>query len=293
MNSTDIISTQLTPSITGGEQINSRAQTLKRLTMDIPNNEFGLPVFIYRVDLLPDDFYLQSRESQDQLLNAAYIEIDYAEGYPTIEGVPVWNRLEFEPLKAYQQFEKYIELKQSHGVRQLGKLANGSPTLKQLKDYFDTYYWASRVKAYDLFLAAQLKHLREQRILSIEDSHYLQAESLLTKLKDFFDQYDTETMLEELEFPQAIKALKELTQIQRVALGLSAQGGTNGGSNQIPAHANLELTLKTLANATVNPDKDNEQGVKSTANQAIEILQGDSDAAKIIQELIIKTGAPN
>lgn len=96
-------------------------------------NKLGLPEGIYRPDLLPntDLLYIDVDNGygvhDNPEIMAAYRTLDYTEGFPALQGVPIWIQLPFEPLEAYLCFEKYLE-QGARGARQLYVLPHEAST---------------------------------------------------------------------------------------------------------------------------------------------------------------------
>ena len=71
-----------------------RSQEVALLAEGVPKNAYGLPLGIYRMDLLPED-------PTDEDLENAFTPLQYDEGFPTqIDGRPFWSQLTFEPIEA-------------------------------------------------------------------------------------------------------------------------------------------------------------------------------------------------
>ncbi len=131
----------------------TQVEALRALTEQIPLNDFGLPLGIYRTDFLPFNEYdptaingsaeiglngepatpettkpTNSHDKQIAVrriagfpassLENAFVWLQYDEGFPAFEGgIPFWARLDFEPPKAHAVFQKYLQM-------HLGRKAN-------------------------------------------------------------------------------------------------------------------------------------------------------------------------
>jgi hypothetical protein len=270
----------------------------------VPLNDYGLPKIVYRPDLIPEDLFFKDSTEKNHILDVASSEILYREGFPTFEdGRAFWSQMPFEPDNAYAAFKIYLDLGNIQGVRRLEALYAqnlgqnvGDPM--DLAEFFTFYTWGPRCKAYDLFNVAAHQKLREKRVLSTTDSHYLEAERLLTVVKGYFEKTvmveDEETgeMHEELEFlmeltPKvALDMLTKLVQIQRISLGMPAHGLAGGDQHAAPPNAEVEVVLKTIAKAGLDP----EASTSNLNSNDLEMILGDPDTAALAQQLIIRIG---
>lgn len=271
----------------------SRIKTFVGLNNGIPLNEYGLPEFIYRADLVPADLDSFDHNEQDHILHSAAIDISYREGYPTLDdGKAFWNRMEFEPPVLYDAFDIYLNMPNKYGVRGLETLA-GDPAVnlssQRLSEAFTYFYWAPRCKAFDLFRVAAYQKIREARIASSSDRHFLEAERLITNLQQYFKVVDDEGNLEwlaDLSPGVAVSCLERLVKLQRISLGLPAHGSSTPQEGDLPANAHLEVLLKSVAQRA---DADLEH-VRSRTTTDIDLLLENPEAAKLAQDLIIQMG---
>ena len=127
-------------------------QAVRDLTAILPKNDMGLPVGIYRTDLLPFHSYIPPKKQNSsgngnlitigtdvqpvsdpmpapeqngdieerrvagfpiRQLEQAFVWLQYDEGFPALQdGRPFWDRLDFEPNEAYQAFQRYLTMHQ-------------------------------------------------------------------------------------------------------------------------------------------------------------------------------------
>lgn len=133
-----------------GLQIRNRMEAMRALTLTLPMNEYGLPLAIYRSDLLPFDEWedpalalstklaedaeesVQLVENEDgvfehpaltpsvihriagfpstHVVNAS-VALNYDEGYPAFDdGQTFWSQLHYEPAEAYEAFQRYLTM---------------------------------------------------------------------------------------------------------------------------------------------------------------------------------------
>lgn len=263
-----------------------KSSVMQRAHNRLPLNQHGLPAIIYRPDFLPTND--PDIEIDDHQWDAATIEVNYAEGYPTLEyGIPLWERLDFEPVDSYVLFQKYLnQVKDGIAIRSLHVLAKNlsedpkdvSQTLVELNELFYLYYWPQRVKAFDLFECVVLGKLREHRAITIEDVHYDTATQLMKIAKEYIfgdDGKGEDSEFIDLMTPKsAMEALKYAATMQRISSGLPAAGPRLEGGGQ-----NVEVSVKQGIRTTEETD--------TPAHMRDEIL-GDVETTEMAQQLIIK-----
>ena len=209
----------------------SRADAVKVLSTNITLNEYQLPDFFYRSDLLP--FPLTNMTLDDA--DAAVVPLEYYEGYPTYGGGKVfWYQLDHEPYDSFILFQKYLDQAMEYGLRQLQLLAmNENMTMARVTALANEYMWAWRARAYDLFQVAADRKRRDLRARAVENKHYNKAGDLLTALEA---KYQGTDWIDELSAKEGIELMTTLMKIQRMSVGLAANGNA-GGSQFDPAAA--------------------------------------------------------
>ena len=259
----------------------SRAQVIANFTKKIPLNDYGLPRFLYRTDLIPNNILSKEPFEQEEILSSSALLINYHEGFPAFDdSKPIWYQLGFEGDSAFSFFHNYLIMQEETGVRQLTALEYSSNAVEgSLLDFFHMNYWKFRAKAYDLFVTAMHEKRRLQRMMKCEDDQYILAENLIKKCATFFEGMDWETM----DPGVVARFIPQLTEIQRRALGIS-MGPKGANGNEPSRAASLELIIK---NISVGADPDSEGG-QDLSSQSLDILLDDPEVAKIAQELIVK-----
>jgi hypothetical protein len=221
----------------------TNGDAIKALSKSIPTNNYGLPAFFYRSDLLPHPSQL-TQDSAD----AAVVSLDYEEGYPQYGGKLWWFQLPHEPIDAFLLFQAYLNQVEEVGLRQLQLLAQEQqvPFAKAL-GLHQEYYWAWRSRAYDLFHIAADRKRREAKARQVERSHFDMAEAAMEPLRDKLR--DPE-FLKGVEPKEAIDILRQLVNIQRISLGLAANGNAgkpieNADGAMAPASLMKQITEGT------------------------------------------------
>lgn len=275
----------------------SREEVFEQISQSIPCNEFGLPKFFYRCDLIPQDLYILDEDEQQELLQSSKIEISYQEGFPTfkLSGNPLWHLMDNEVEEDHVLFKGYLDQLQTRGYRQLQLLTKdpgvGCPNIDQIKELYTNYYWAVRVKAHDLFIAAAHRRMRDVRIMSCENYTMQRTAQILETLDENFNaMFDKDKMIA-VQPQDAIKMYKDVLSIQQKMLGIGSSGSGNGKKDpDATPNASMEVTLRQVAResgAILEQDQANNNGETESGN-IIRLLTSDPGTAGMTQELIVR-----
>lgn len=154
--------------------------------------------------------------ARGELLEAT-IPLSYLEGFPTVDGVPFWERLENESLDYYRLFKTYRDMKETKGVRSLpaaAKLANVNPNV--LQRIGAMYHWALRCKTYDAYQLQELEQYRVRKIEKLQNHHYENAEEMMRiAMRQLKNQQEL------MEPKDAIKLAQTAAELARLSLGLN------------------------------------------------------------------------
>jgi hypothetical protein len=112
----------------GGPQVASREELLLSnmiaIQEQIPKNDFGMPEFIVRADMIPHHLESMTRELQWAHIDAARVDIHYSDGFPvTNSGSLFWERLDHEGSSEFMLFQRYLEMVSTYGYRSTQLLA--------------------------------------------------------------------------------------------------------------------------------------------------------------------------
>jgi len=278
---------------------------IDRLEQTIPQNEFALPIYYYRADMLNTPYIIDiiasiqptpillddnsttttsfvpvKREPEDirNLVNhvdAALTPLYYIDGIPTQEtGRYFWECLPHEPQRCHDAFLKFLEIP---GIRKFSDVMGYNPL--DLREWYYVYYWAIRAKAFDLYKVAHHQRMRLQRMLSIEDNHFKIAAGLLAKLENYLG----DVVLDEdnITPEKAVNIMEKLVKIQRISVGLPANGESKESLNT--QQRELVPTNVVMQQITQNNIQTN-----ITSGEEIDILLEQPEAVEAAQDLIIK-----
>lgn len=284
-------------------RIKSTVDLIEQLTNDISLNEYNLPIYIYRPDMLDFQYithgiaaylgwkdpssgppgttttsFSPAKHAVDEIegiqssIDAALVVLDYTEGFPTLpSGNMFWEKLDFEPQESYAMFLAYLEM---GGVRKISGLI--SYPLEEVKLNFHLYYWGYRVKAYELYRAVHHQKVRIQRALMAEDDHYIIAGKMLQKVSVFLESLVLSE--ENLTPDKAVHILEKLVKIQRISAGLPANGESKENhAPRTPGSTSTIITQITAQQGTTQQQQDIDY----------DLLKEDPDAIDLAQKLIV------
>jgi hypothetical protein len=260
----------------------SRGAIMASLSERIPRNEYGLPTFIFRSDLLHGNHFAADD------LDAAVISLNYAEGYPTLpSGGSFWNQLPHEAQSNFELFQGYLDQGAELGIRQLDVLSVGTDkTPSQLLDLYHEYFWSARARAYDLFITAAQAKKRLARVRQMEDDHYDVAGKLLDKVQERF-KGEFDDWIEELDAKEAVEVLSELVKIQRMSTGLVGQHASSTAKDIGPGES-AENVLRKLAQGAGA-----ERSGSDNFQAKLQMLLKDPEKGDVLQAAILEVTAGN
>ena len=274
----------------------SLSDFLKQVTVSIPVNESGLPLGIYRPDML-DFQYIKEKLAQgsttttsfsphsmrgsgiDEInayLESAFVRIVYDNGYPAfVTGLPLWKQLEFEPNATYQIFMEYIALP---GIRRIDSLI--AYPEHELLEYSGLYYWPLRAKAFDVFRLAHHQKIKLQRMLDVEDTHYAQATKIMSGVMKYLSAVDWDDLDEVGITPdKAVAMMEKLVKIQRISVGLPANGESKESLQVRPDMTTEELMQRISQADRMQVEEQDDE---------LDLLTDNPESIALAQELLIQ-----
>jgi hypothetical protein len=265
----------------------TQGSTIRHLSRTIPTNEYGLPLFYIRGDLIDWTSINAYGHIDQEAVEAAAEGLNYDHGYPTQQsGSPFWVQLAHEPFADYQLFKAYLDLSEQEGIRVLDTLAEMQQVaLDRLQELALCYYWNVRARAYDLFIVAATAKKREARIRRTEDEHFTVAGGILDAI---INRINAEPeLIAKMEPDALIDMFEKMVKVQRLSLGLTGQAASTNVGMPNPG-STVEVILRQLTqNAGLSGN------AQDGMQDRLALLMGDPDAAMKVQELIIRTTTDN
>lgn len=272
---------------------------LAAIAKNIPINDYGLPAYIIRADMLdvnwivdninialnissPTPAQVEGMQDVEAHLDSASVPLDYSQGYPTLPNEQaMWKQLDYEPAEQYQMFLHYLG---QDGIREISRIDKFEPTV--VSEAAVLYYWSYRSRAYDMYRVVHHSRQKIQRALSIENKHFEMAEKLMAKLGKYFENMELtdggngdDDIDPNITPEKAVGMMEKLVKIQRISAGLPAMGESK--ENQL-LRPNLTPVdgMQQLVRDKVRVDDDTED--------ALEMLGDDPDDIVAAQELVIR-----
>ena len=226
-------------------------------------------------------------------IDAAFVSLDYTEGFPTIASKPFWMQLAFEPPSAYINFEQYLRQADIKGIRQLHLLESDHNSSADLLEEYSLYYWAERAKAFDTFNIIHRRRERERQALTVENQHLMMGNRLFDICESYLTANASE--LEETLSPKNfVEMLKMATTLQRISVGLPANGPSPASAEHpiTGEGKSIEVTLRQIAASNQVPATNNgqssAQAEKEAQQNVLRSLLSDPDSLNLAQELIVR-----
>ncbi len=285
------------------EKVESRQELFSKLGPTIPLNEYHLPKYVYRPDVLDHRSLQQAVRAErsavllsstlpqgdaqsaklptdseivisaQELLDSAVVQLEYYHGYPTFQdGTAFWEKFPCETPEAFSAFTLYLE---QVGARSVSNVAQSTGYPKDsITEWYHLNYWAFRARAWDMFQAAHADRVRIQRIMRSNDDHFLAGERLFKQLSDALKSKGAEDFAT-MEITDIVATMERVQKIQRNALGISQT------KEQPNTAVNVEVSMRKIAEQ--NGDRQQTDDADDMA-----LLLQNPDALTTAQELIVK-----
>lgn len=237
-------------------KLGKRVATLQE---DIPCRDGGIPLgYVDSVELA------KLSASDDPSL--AIVPISFLEGFPTVNGVPIWERLDSEPLDMYDLFKCYLHLPATDGRRTFAAVASRAGIdVRAVTAIASLWHWTVRAAAYDQFKEMERQYIRQYEIRKMENEHAKAADKIFQTCMDFIEKHH-----KELTPKMALDWLKLSVELKRLSLGLSKDKPDGycehgGGSGHV---ININQTITPNGSEITNKEQD-----KDRIFQILSVLQ--------------------
>lgn len=200
--------------------------------VNLPVNGHGVPLQLINPLIIAENMLgcESTDDIPDEVLLNAVIPVDYDDGMPVIEGVPIWERLEGESVEYYKLFKEYREMLYISGSRAISKLAEQAAVEgKNISVLSKVYHWAQRCRAFDVNKKMITDRKRSFEVERLEGKHAKASDTMLEQALAYLNEHP-----EQLNTKVAVQMVQLAVKVGRLSVGLNPEkpGTTEGaGSN--------------------------------------------------------------
>ena len=228
----------------------------EQLQKHISFNHHGQPnSFVNITELLRHNSDLNFANLDERL----FLPVIIQEGIPTINAIPIWERIEGEPTEAYEIFKQYRMMKELNKTRTMYNLSLlTNVPVSHLETMRHLFNWNYRIQAFDAYTAAERQLMLEQYRVEIEGKHLKIANKLAEQAFNYFK--ENESMIT----PKvALQMLDWAVKLERITTGLNPDGkGTINGSERI--QLNVQNNIANTGDNTTSSSTSNKTEVEQT-----------------------------
>lgn len=228
----------------------------EQLQKHISFNHHGQPnSFVNITELLRHNSDLNFANLDERL----FLPVIIQEGIPTINAIPIWERIEGEPTEAYEIFKQYRMMKELNKTRTMYNLSLlTNVPVSHLETMRHLFNWNYRIQAFDAYTAAERQLMLEQYRVEIEGKHLKIANKLAEQAFRYLE--ENESMIT----PKvALQMLDWAVKLERITTGLNPDGkGTINGSERI--QLNVQNNIANTGDNTTSSSTSNKTEVEQT-----------------------------
>lgn len=258
---------------------------VQNFQVNLPNNNLGVPLQLINPVPLTDSL-LEAETTDDvplEVLNEAIMVVEYDDGMPTVDGLPIWERFDGEVIAYYKLFKHYRDMASLNGgSRSIVKLSHETNIAgRHLNALAKVYHWQLRCKAYDMNQKIIRERKRQYEIEQMESKHMRASSILLEQGLAYIEDHP-----EQLNPKVALQMVELAMKSGRLALGLN---GDKPGSSDSTTKINIQQNntqAETATKPVAAPTKEEQDKTVTQLESLIHILDksGAFDRAK--QEVI-------
>lgn len=214
--------------------------------VNLPANSSGQPLQLIDPLIIAENM-LNCETTDDvpeEVVDLAVLNVEFDQGMPLIEGLPIWERFEGETIDNYKLFKEYRESMYETGSRVVSKIAarHNLPG-KFLHTIAKSYHWQMRCRSYDLHKKQEFARNKAFEIEKLATKHTKAADFLMEEALAYLEDHP-----EQLNPKVALEMLQVGMKAGRLALGLSGDKPVEGGS---ATHININQTSNSEGGSTV------------------------------------------
>lgn len=237
--------------------------------------------------------------TDEQKMRATH-RVDYLGIVPTIEGMPIWDRLPNERMDYYIAFKMYRDSKftsldssdylvTSRNIRSFSKdIAVPANFILYLSRM---YSWEERLRAYDIWIDIQIEEQKHRNIAYMQNKHMHIAEDLCAKALNYLDMN-----IGALKPRDAIQMLELGMKFARASVGLDTpgRGSVPIGQKNVTINNNTQQNADNVINMN-NPMEASasEREARGVAERRLDQDMKNTDNIKAVLQVLQASGAMN
>lgn len=193
-----------------GEYLPATIADTITISIDAARDARALPVHPETKKVLA---YWDPRTLQSEYDEPTPVPIKWDYGYATVASndLPLWDRLEGEPVSEYSLFQKYLAMPAPRSIITLAEQLDISPVT--VGNAAALYIWHLRAYSYDLYLELLSEQKALEAVEEVESRHKTFAKKLLRKVEEALEAMEPEEI-----GPQQMKDLIAIaTQLERIS----------------------------------------------------------------------------
>lgn len=224
------------------------ADFVQQLQSMIELNREGIPLTLVDPTVIAECApYAQSTDDiPEEKYHSAMTQVDFEDGIPVVNGVPLWERLDGEKMEYYKIFKEYRDMKYlsdaATPTRSMATLAEQLNIPGRLINILARiYHWALRVRCFDIFKEREIALKRRKQAEELEIKHAKYSNEMLENSLKWIN-----------EHPAAMNAKTAVQMIEiglkygRISLGL--QGDKPGAQSAAVHQTNIAISQSNNLN---------------------------------------------
>jgi len=276
------------------------ANFIQALQVDLPQADGRLTVILNPAVFCTYVPYCETpQDITDMMREKSEVKIEIFDGFATVDGLPIWERLSGERMDFYSIFKIYRDMKyglldsgdyvmQNRTIAGLGRQLNVSGSL--LATLAKIYNWSVRCDYYDFYMGREIAKRKAQQVQLVQSDHFKLANKLMKQASDYLEKH-----VAALKPKDALEMLELGLRYSRISIGLSADkpDAATTAAHQ-PALAIYNTTTNNTADQMLNLNAtlgSNNQNCGSPVERQLQQDMKNEDNLLSILHVLQKSGA--
>lgn len=199
-----------------------------------------------------------------------WLPVEYYDGFPSVNGLPLWERLDGEKYEYYDLFKLYRDMYAQIGYRALIRVSELTGVDRaHLNILQKVFNWQLRAQAYDVWLQkfndAKLR-MKQEKVNSTQETL---STKILSKIQVLVEEAN---LVERMDPKDVIKLMSEAASIQRLSVGMPKDKLPTESSTK--SQTNVQVNVNTGNSGDSDPYTDTPTNVlEENAAEIIAIME--------------------